>query len=143
MTFTDEKFLRTAQQIAQIWSKDPSTQVGAVAVGATKNQVAFGYNGFPPGLADTGARLNDRELKLRLTLHAEENALANATFPVHTLYITHHPCDACALRILAARTVKRVVYLIDPEFRDRWFDSVFRAENLLKEGGVVLEGVAL
>lgn len=141
ITETDKKFLRTAQQIAQIWSKDPSTKVGAVAVGAGKNQVAFGYNGFPPGVEDTDERLNDRETKLRLTLHAEENALANATFDVHTLYVTHAPCSACALRILAARTVKRVVYLIDPEFQKRWEGELLHAAVLLQDGGVAIEGV--
>ena len=81
VTDTDIKFLRTATEIARIWSKDPSTKVAAVAVGEPRNQIAWGYNGFPPGIADTPARLAHRETKLSLTLHAEPNALANAEFP--------------------------------------------------------------
>lgn len=140
---TDLKFLELASAVANIFSKDPSTKVGAVAVGSAKNQVAIGYNGLPPGLADTDERLTDRELKLLLTLHAEENALANATFAVRTLYITHHPCSDCALRILAKRTVRRVVYSEDSEFEARWSASMAAARSLLKEAGVQVEGFAL
>lgn len=137
----DLRFMRTAVALAGIWSKDPSTKVAAVAVGASPNLVAFGYNGFPPGLLDTPERLADRERKLALTLHAEENAIANAAFPVHTLYVTRHPCADCALRILAARTIKRVVYLEDPEFEARWESSIDEADRRLYEGYVALDVV--
>lgn len=140
---TDRKFLKLAQAIADIFSKDPSTRVGAVAVGAAKNQVAVGYNGLPPGLTDTDARLHDRYWKLALTLHAEENALANATFAVHTLYVTHHPCSGCALRILAKRTVRRVVYAVNANLESRWSASVAEARMLFAEAGVQIEGVVL
>lgn len=138
-TTKDARFLQTAVAIANIWSKDPSSKVGCVAVGASPNQVAWGYNGFPPGIEDTPDRLNDRDVKYSLTLHAEVNALGNATFPVHTLYVTHHPCDACALHILAARTVRRVVYLEDFLFEKRWAPMLAQARALLKEGGVLVE----
>lgn len=140
---TDIKFLELAIAVADIFSKDPSTKVGAIAVGSAKNQVAIGYNGLPPGLADTDERLTDRELKLALTLHAEENALANATFAVRTLYVTHHPCAGCALRILAKRTVRRLVYANNPVFEARWGASLAEARSLLNEAGVQVERFAL
>ena len=139
----DRKFLALANAVAEIFSKDPSTRVGAVAVGASSNQVAFGYNGLPPALADTHERLHDRDTKLSMTLHAEENALINAHFAVHTLYVTHHPCCGCALRILAARTVRRVVFLDAPDFAGRWAASIAAARALLSEGGVSVEGAVL
>ena len=114
-----------------------------MAVGDSPNQVAFGYNGLPPGLADTPERLNDRDTKLRLTRHAEPNAISNATFPVSTLYVTRHPCDRCAIEILAARTIRRVVYVRHEDFETRWAQSCAEARALLEEGGVVLEGVTL
>ena len=55
----DVRFLQTALAVARIWSKDPSSQVAAIAVGDTPNQVAWGYNGFPPGIADTHERLTE------------------------------------------------------------------------------------
>lgn len=136
----DIRFLKSAVKIAAIWSKDPSTKVGAMAVGATPNLVAFGYNGFPPGIDDDW-RLHNRETKLKLTLHAEVNALANATFPVHTLYVTHFPCENCALHILAARTVRRVVFRRDDEFENgRWIDSLRASLAILREAGIEVEG---
>lgn len=140
---TDRKFLAVANSVADIFSKDPSTKVGALAVGSSNNQVSWGYNGLPPGIDDSHERLNDRDVKLALTLHAEENALANAPFAVRTLYVTHHPCCGCVLRILAKRTITRVVYQVQPEFENRWADSLREARKLLAEAGVKLEGLVL
>lgn len=123
-TETDVKFLRTA-----------------IAVGEQRNQVAWGYNGFPPGIADTEERLSNRETKLLLTLHAEVNALANAPFPVHTLYVTHRPCTGCAVRVLAARTVKRVVYVRDAVFEARWVTDPDYTKMLFAEAGIDLVAV--
>lgn len=134
----DERFIRSALALSNIWSKDPSSKVCAIAVGKTRNLVAFGYNGFPPGIPDTAGRLNDREFKLRHILHAEVNALANATFPVEALYVTHAPCENCALHILARRSVVRLVYLHRPDFEARWADSVANAARILVSGGVSL-----
>lgn len=144
MQSTDLKFLETAHALAKIWSKDPRAKVAAIAVGAHRNQVAFGYNGLPPGIADTPERLDHKPTKLRLTLHAETNALTNAAFPVRTLYVTHPPCANCALHILAHRTVKRVVYWDSKDLNDeRWGESLALARSLLAEGGVELVGVGL
>ena len=140
---SDIKYLRLAQSVADIFSKDPSTRVGAVVVGQQKNQVAFGYNGMPPGLADTTERLENRAVKLSLTLHAEINALANASFTPHTLYVTHHPCSNCALHIMARRLVKRVVYLTNLAFETRWADSLTVTRSLFAEAGIELQGVVL
>ncbi|MEN6544475.1 MAG: deaminase [Armatimonadia bacterium] len=138
----DLRFMRSAVALAEIWSKDPSTKVCSIAVGNRPNLVAWGYNGFPPGISDHPERLHDREQKLQLTLHAEVNALANAPFEVQTLYVTRHPCAGCALHILAARTVKRVVYLVDAEFEARWADSLATSASMLREGGITVEPFA-
>ena len=140
---TDRKFLAMANAVGDIFSKDPSTKVGALAVGTSNNQVAWGYNGFPPGIADTHERLTDRDTKYRLTRHAEPNALSNAWFPVRTLYVTHHPCADCVIDILAARTVKRVVFVFNEDFERRWYESLRVARVLLSEGGISIEGVVL
>lgn len=134
----DQRFIESARALAAIWSKDPSTKVCCIAVGDRPNLVAFGYNGLPPGLADSDDRLLDRPTRLALTLHAETNALYNATFEVRTLYVTHHPCAECALDILAARTVRRVVYQRQGDFDDRWSHSLAFAADLLAEGGIEL-----
>jgi deoxycytidylate deaminase len=71
-----KRYLELAKHIST-WSKDPSTQVGAVVVTESGREYV-GYNGFPHGIADTEARLTDREKKYKLTIHAEKNALRKA-----------------------------------------------------------------
>lgn len=141
----DVRFLKSAIALSAIWSKDVSTKVCALAVGETPNLVAFGYNGFPPGIKDTDERLNDRPTKYSLTLHAEVNALHNATFPVRTLYVTHCPCQNCALHIIAQRTIKRVVYPMndDADFHSRWLESTSAAFSLFHEAGIQIIGVTV
>ena len=46
----DIRFLEMAKLVAS-WSKDPSTQVGAIAV-RNRTVIAQGYNGFPRGVDD-------------------------------------------------------------------------------------------
>lgn len=73
----DRRYLRLAREIAS-WSRDVSTKVGAILVDAQHIAVATGHNGFVSGLRDTPERLNNRETRLKLSLHGEENALINA-----------------------------------------------------------------
>src|SRR5271169_4441773 len=103
------RWFALAEHVAT-WSKDPCTKVGAVIVGRSRRQVALGYNGFPEGIADTEERLHDKETKLRLTLHAERNALDNAAFNLRgaTLICTMFPCLECAKSIVG-KGIERVV----------------------------------
>ena len=45
------RFLEMAKMVGS-WSKDPSTQVGAVIVDDDRRVISLGYNGFPKGVAD-------------------------------------------------------------------------------------------
>lgn len=93
------------------WSKDPSRKVGAV-IARGKKQVSQGYNGFPPGVEDTDERLVDRPMKLQLVVHAERNAIYNASGKdLHgtTLYSTLFPCVECAKSIVSVG-IKNVIY---------------------------------
>ena len=51
------------------WSKDPSTQVGAVAVSNNGLILSEGWNGFPRGIRDTQGRLGDRQTKYDYMVH--------------------------------------------------------------------------
>ncbi|PKU23462.1 deoxycytidylate deaminase [Telmatospirillum siberiense] len=135
----DSKFLALADFVAG-WSKDPSTQVGAVAVGETPNLLSLGYNGFPPGVADLPDRLNDRDTKYRLVVHGEINALINAQFRPVTLYVTHPPCVRCTVQILAYRSVRRVVSRKPgDDMLSRWSADFSESRLLFEEAGVSLE----
>lgn len=135
----DLKFLDLAQFVAG-WSKDPSTQVGAVAVGETPNLLSLGYNGFPPGVADLPDRLQDRDTKYRLVVHGEINALINAQFRPVTLYVTHPPCVRCTVQILAYRSVRRVVSRKPSEdMLSRWAADFKESQTLFAEAGVAFD----
>lgn len=105
----DIRFLDLAHHVS-LWSKDPSTKVGAVVVNNDKQVLSLGYNGFPRGVVDKSSRYNDRELKHKLVAHAERNALDNAFTDVRgaTMYATLCPCNECAKSIIQ-RGIKRVV----------------------------------
>lgn len=133
----DEWFLDLAHSVARR-SKDPSTQVGAVIADPQNVVVSLGYNGFPRGVTDTPERLNDRETKLALTLHAELNAVLTAARPLAgcTIYVTRPPCVACAA-VIVQTGIKRVVFPTPPvEFVNRWAGSIILATGIMDETGV-------
>lgn len=108
MTDWNQRFMELAQHVAG-WSKDPSTQVGAVIVNDNKQVLGLGYNGFPRGVHDCAERYNNRETKLLFVAHAERNALDNAaSVEGATLYSTLFPCTECAKGIIQ-RGIKTVV----------------------------------
>jgi len=131
----DDRFIDLAWHVAT-WSKDPSTKVGAVLVGKDRREIAVGYNGFPPGIADREDRLNDRDVKLRLTQHAERNVLDNARFDVRggTLYTTFFVCNECAKSVVS-RGIVRVV-CPPPADREPWASDAEWSRQLLMEAGV-------
>lgn len=102
----DEKWQHRFMDLARFvsrWSKDPSTKCGSVIVGPTRQQVAYGYNGFPIGVQDTDERYLDRKKKYNLVVHAELNAILNATFNVSgcTLFCWPiPPCPECTKAII-------------------------------------------
>ena len=105
----DVKFLELASYVS-LWSKDPSTKVGAVIANDQKQVLSLGYNGFPRGVDDWASRYEDREMKLLYVAHAERNALDNAFTDVRgaTMYTSLCPCNECAKSIIQ-RGIKRVV----------------------------------
>ena len=60
----DKRFLGMAQLVS-IWSKDPSTKVGAVITDGTKKIISLGYNGLPQWVDDNEEILSNREEKYK------------------------------------------------------------------------------
>lgn len=135
-------------------SPDPSTRVGAVIVAkdnAGLKAAAGACNEFPLGVAVTQERLENRDLKLQLILHAEMNAVLSAarhgwTLEGGTLYTTavcaatgevwgSLPCARCAVELIQAG-IKRVVAPAVAKTPPRWKDSVNLGQALLREAGV-------
>jgi dCMP deaminase len=135
----DKRFLRIAQEIST-WSKDPSKQIGAVIVNSDKRILATGYNGFPKGIDDAEEKYDNRELKYELIVHAEMNAIYNATFngislKDSTLYVWGLPvCSECAKGIIQVG-INRVV-MSASDVPQRWIDSFEKTQALFEEAEV-------
>ncbi|MSR18892.1 MAG: dCMP deaminase family protein [Phycisphaerales bacterium] len=135
----DKRFLQLASQIAS-WSKDPSRGVGCVIVSSTKQIISTGFNGLPRGIVDSAERL-ERPIKYDIVCHAEMNALIqcarNAVSPVGcTLYSSFSPCVQCSLAIIQAGIVLVVTNEMDAQNDQPWSESVRKAKDLFREGGV-------
>jgi dCMP deaminase len=139
----DRRFLRLAEQVSG-WSKDPSSQVGAVAVRDLR-VLATGCIGFPRGVADDG-RLNDRAEKYPRIVHAEQNVIAWAarqgvSLEGSTIYIhPPHPCPDCA-KLLVQAGVQEVVFSTHGDTPERWKAAFEVASDLLGEAGVSVREV--
>lgn len=93
----DRHFIELAAFIAQRFSKDPSTKVGAVLVGSDRRIVSMGFNGFARNVREDIPDRHKRPIKYLFTAHAERNALDNADGPVRgtTLYMNYQPIPCC------------------------------------------------
>lgn len=142
-------FLSIAQKCAEM-SKDPSTKVGATIVGPDLEIRTTGFNGFPRGIADTIERLNNREEKLKLVVHAEMNAIFNAVrsgicVKDCTLYLVAinnegliwggPPCTRCTVEIIQSGINKIISY--PPRFiPNQWTADLRLSEQLLLEAKI-------
>ena len=133
-------FLGLAEYISTA-SKDPSTKVGAVIVDDDRRVVSTGYNGFPRGIQETEERLNNRDLKYSIIVHAERNALLFARGSVKGCTIYTYPmmpCSVCASMIIQSG-IKKVV---SPNSDNpRWKDHIELSLVLFRESGVEVEFV--
>jgi len=137
----DKRYLALAKEVAS-WSKDPSTQVGAVTVGSKKEVLSQGFNGFPRGIVDSEDRYNNRETKYKYVVHAEMNAIYNATYSGVSLdgavlYVYGLPiCSECAKGIIQVG-IKKVIIEKSKEL-DNWNESVALSQEMFDEAGVEL-----
>lgn len=137
----DRRFLDLALHIAA-WSKDPSTKVGCVVVGADREIRSTGFNGFPRGISDDADRLEDRNKKYPLICHAEENAIMHAArigMPLKdcVAYVTWPPCSRCARSLIQAG-VAEIVYPEGCEIPDRWKEDFDTSHGMLHEAGIAV-----
>jgi dCMP deaminase len=136
----DRKFIEMAVLVSS-WSKDPSTKVGCVIADSDHAQLSEGFNGFPRGIADD-SRLQVREMKYRLIVHAEANAIAAAARNGHSLkgataYVTFSPCPQCAALLVQAGIVR--VVTIKGATPAHWLAECEIAQAMLREAGVTYE----
>ncbi|MGL4472894.1 MAG: dCMP deaminase family protein [Shewanella sp.] len=138
MTKWATRFLQMAELVAS-WSKDPSTQVGAVI---TENNriVSLGFNGYPHGISDS-AETDNREMKLLKTLHAEENAILYAKRDLSgcEIWVTHFPCPNCAAKIIQTGISAVHSPAPSPDFLSRWGDKIQISQDMFEQVGVTVD----
>jgi dCMP deaminase len=135
----DDRFMRLALTVAT-WSKDRSTQVGAVIVGSNNDVRAIGYNGFPRGIDDEAEERHERPLKYRWTEHAERNAIyvaarSGISIANCRMYLPWFPCMDCARGIVQAGLIELIAFQPDLSHKT-WGDDFRYAIELFKEVGL-------
>jgi len=138
------RFLSVIENEICNWSKDPSTAVGAIVVRGRNKQVVGGYNGFAAGVNDTEQRLNNRELKLKLTIHAEMNCLLTAKEDLQgcTIICNRPPCVPCTSAIIQSG-ITHVVWRKPPQdFIDRWGTDFELSKEIMEEANVTYEEIS-
>jgi len=137
------RFLELAKSVAA-WSKDPSRQVGAVIVNPdTRTILSLGYNGFPRNIEDTPTRLNDRDIKYKYVVHAEMNAIYNASFTGTSLRGAHMfiyglpICNECAKAVIQVGIERIVMPSFDNTMNSpKWVNSWETSQELFREAKV-------
>ena len=135
-----DRYINLAKEIST-WSKDPSTKVGAVVIGNNGEVLSQGYNGFPRSIKDTPQRLKDREKKYNLVVHAEMNAIYNASLngvslKGSTLYVYGLPiCNECAKGVIQVG-IEKVIATRPADYNKEWDESIKDAKALFKEAEV-------
>lgn len=136
-----DNYHMTKADAAADQSKDPSTKVGAVIVDPFDRTVSDGFNGFPRKIKDSAKLLNDRDIKLMITIHAEVNAImfSHRDLSGCSIYTTHIPCSNCAALIIQSGIEDVVVAETrDDAFGIRWEKSIELAKMIFDEAGVQL-----
>lgn len=113
----DSRYMGQALMLAA-FSKDPSTQIGAVIVDKDNNPLGTGYNAPGSDIDDNSidwtSMIDGSELsKHDFVIHAEINAIKNSrrrNLNGCTLYVTAFPCKYCAIDILESK-ISKIVYL--------------------------------
>lgn len=136
-----KRHLSTAKHYAS-FSKD-RTQCGCIAVSADNRVLCEGWNGFPRGVADTKERLENRDVKLELVVHSEQNCIYNAAYSGIVLkgskFFVHapiHVCNDCAKGIIQVGATDVFMTLDQTRLSDIWVEKWKTSSLLFKEARV-------
>lgn len=131
----DKRFIRMSNEVSN-WSKDPNKQVGAVIVSPDYRQITIGYNGLPRNItAEAFEKFyigpeQAKEVKNRITVHAEANAVLNAVHDVAgwIVYVTEMPCSGCSTILIQ----KQICKVICPRYStdSSWYEDHLLAAQL-------------
>lgn len=135
----DRWYLELAEFVSRK-SKDPSTKCGAFLTRG-REPICFGYNGFPRRVVDSPERYADRELKLKMVVHAEINAIlfSKRDLTGCTLYTwPFQPCARCASLVIQSGIERVVAPVMPAEKEERWGEDMAVARQMFQEADVLL-----
>lgn len=131
----DVRFLEMARLVST-WSRDPSTQTGAVIVRPDKGVVSVGFNGFAKPMEDREEWYNNREEKYSRIVHCEINALIQAQKSVEGCILYTYPfacCDRCTVQ-MAQAGIKRFVFPSPTvDALTRWSSAFEKTKQYMRE----------
>jgi dCMP deaminase len=135
----DKRFLDLAKVVGS-WSKDPSTQVGAVIVRPNFTVASVGFNGFPSKMQDTPDLYSNREEKLSRIVHAEMNSMLHCREVIkdYIMYVTLLPCDRCIVHAAQAGISRFVAPVPSLEHQERWGTAFAKARSYAAQMGLEL-----
>lgn len=131
----DVRFIELVELVAS-WSKDPSTQTGAVIVRPDKTVLSMGFNGFPKQMKDAPEQYANREVKYSKIVHCEMNALIHAKESLVgcTLYTwPFASCDRCAIHMIQAGISRFVFPQLPKKLVKRWKASTDKTKEYIQE----------
>lgn len=135
------KYYKLAQHQASLFSKDPSSKVGAILLAPGSLQIlSLGYNGMPRDINESVVKRWERPIKYKYVEHAERNAVYNACRHGTPLegsiaVVTMYPCCDCA-RALIQSGCKMVVTTTPDWNHPRWGDDFNISHEMFEEAGV-------
>lgn len=137
----DAYFIGMCRYVATM-SKDQSTKVGSVIIGADREVLSTGFNGIPRYCDDRRQDRHNRPKKYFWFEHAERNAIFQAAkngvrLDGATLYCSAPSCAECARAIIQSG-IRRVIFPKKHEFlnREDWADNFHASQEMLTEAQI-------
>jgi len=141
----DIRFLRLAREIST-YSKDPSTQTGAVIVRPDRTICSTGFNGFAKKMPDVQSYYDNREEKYSRIVHCEMNAMIHSYERMDGYVLYTWPfasCDRCAVHMIQAGITRFVFPELPEDKRSRWEESMTKTKKYFAEAGVEITEVPM
>lgn len=140
----DDRYLRLADHIRK-WPKDPNGKVGAVITSPSLGRViSLGFNGFPINVADSAERLGNKEEKLEMVIHAEQNAMLFAGRSARDchMYVVGKPvCNFCAVMIIQAGITRVISAAPRGNTESQWDKRAVLSAKLFAEANVIMDPI--
>lgn len=135
-----KKFFKLAQHQADLFSKDPNTQVCSLFLAPESlNVLTSGVNGFPRKVIETEKRW-ERPAKYARVSHSEINGICNAARHGISLdnsicVVTMYPCRDCAKALIQVGV--NTIITKKPNFTDeKWGEHFKISSEMFEEVGM-------